>query len=127
MIRSLPALALVLAALAPIAAAEAPAAIAGASAPAPAAEETAVHSEGGTFKPFYGEVLHAKRWYLFGTKQEFATFRESGWAEMNPMKSKMFIGKGPKRATVVIETDKDAPRMTERLMKQFRARHDLGE
>lgn len=129
MIRSLPALALILAGAVSVSAADpsvAPAAAASATS-APAAAETVTHSEGGTFKPFYGEVFHNKRYYLFGTKHEFAKFREAHYAEMNPLKSKMFIGKGPNRATVVIETDKDAPQMTARLMKQFRARHNLGE
>ena len=127
MIRSLPALALILAGAASVFAADPAAAPAAAATAAPAATETVIHSEGGAFKPFYGEVFHNKRYYLFGTKHEFAKFREAHYAEMNPLKSKMFIGKGPKRATVVIETDKDAPQMTARLMKQFRARHNLGE
>lgn len=101
-----------------------------AAAPAAQASEAAaptVHTEGGSFKPFYGEVFLKKRYYLFGTKAELAKFREAHYAEMNPLKSKMFIGKGPNRATAVIETDKDAPQMTERLMKQFRARHNLAQ
>jgi len=96
------------------------------SAQAPAATATTEHMEGGSFKPFYGEVFHNKRYYLFGTKAELAKYREAAYAEMNPLKSKMFIGKGPNRATVVIETDKDAATMTERLLNQFRKRHNLA-
>lgn len=130
MIRTLsPVLALLLAGAACAAAADTPAA-AGAAAPAaPAAAPVAMpsteHTEGGSFKPFYGEVFHNKRYYLFGSKAELAKFRKAEYAEMNPLKSKMFIGKGPNRATVVIETDKDAASMTERLLKQFRTRHNL--
>lgn len=124
MIRSLPsALALLVSAALSLAAVDAPAAAPAAS---PAAETTA-HTEGGAFKPFYAEVFHQRRYYLFGTKPEFARFTEAGYAEMNPLKSRMFIGKGPGRATVVVETAKDTPKMAERLMKQFRARHNLGD
>ena len=132
MIRTLsPVLALLLAGAACAAAADtpavAPAAAPAAAAPAaaPEAMPTTEHSEGGSFKPFYGEVFHKKRYYLFGSKAELAKFRKAEYVEMNPLKSKMFIGKGPSRATVVIETDKDAASMTERLLKQFRTRHNL--
>ena len=124
MIRILsPALALILVGAASAAAADTPATPI--AAPAMAESKATEHTEGGTFKPFYGEVFHNKRYYLFGTKTELAHFREANYSEMNPLKSKMFIGKGPNRATAVVQTDKDTPQMTERLLKKFRERHNL--
>ena len=87
-----------------------------------------VHSEGGSLSPFYGEVFHENRYYLFGTKPSFAAFVAQGEKkEANPLKSKMFIGKGPKRETIVVETSKDVPGMTDRLVKQFRQRYGIAE
>lgn len=107
-------------------AAETAAPAAAAPAAAPAADETTLHTEGGALRPFYAEVKHHGRYYLFGSKPVFARFRDSGY-EPNPLISKMFIGKGPQRATVVAQTDKETPEMTERLMRQFRARHGLAQ
>jgi len=85
-----------------------------------------VHSEGGSMAPFYGEVFHENRFYLFGTKPEFAKFTaQSEKKEANPLKSKMMIGKGPKRETIVVETSKDVPGMSDRLVAQFRTRYGI--
>ncbi|MBA3684364.1 MAG: hypothetical protein H0W72_03900 [Planctomycetes bacterium] len=97
------------------------------AAPAPAAPAAVAvpqtHTEGGMFKPFYGEITHENRIYLFGSKAKYQKFQ--GSLEADPLKSKTFIGKGPNRMTVVAETDKDAPTMTERLVAQMRKRYDL--
>ncbi len=94
-----------------------------ASASPTAIPESATYSEGGMVQPFYGEVVHEKRVYLFGNKVSYDKFMES--KQPNPLLSKTFIGKGPNRMTTVIETDKDAPQMTDRLFAQMRQRYDL--
>lgn len=76
--------------------------------------------------PFYGEVFHENRFYLFGTKPEFARFvGQEEKKEANPLKSKMMIGKGPKRETIVVETNKEVPGMSDRLVAQFRKRYAI--
>lgn len=95
-----------------------------AAGPAPFPQEGAVHQEGGSMAPFYGEVYHKGRFYVYGTKAAFAKFQEEG-NEPNPLATKMFIGAGPDRKTVVAETSKDNPGMTDRLVKQLRARYGV--
>jgi len=81
------------------------------------------HVEGGGFAPFYAEILHEKRIYLFGTKATHDAFMAA--KELNPLKARMLIAKGPGRETVVVETDKDSPQMTKRLLNQFKSRYGL--
>ncbi len=95
-----------------------------AAAPAAFPQEGAVHSEGGSMAPFYGEVYHKNRFYVFGTKQEFATF-QAKHNDPNPLASKMFVGKGPDKKTIIAETSKDSPGMTDRLVNQLRARYGV--
>jgi hypothetical protein len=94
-----------------------------ASAAPMSAPSTEPYSEGGTMKPFYGEVFHEGRFYLFGTKGEFTKFLDSH--SSNPLISKSFIAKGPNRETVICEKPKDSPSMASRLINQFRKRHNL--
>lgn len=103
--------------------APAPAAAADASAKPATAPSTEPYSEGGTMKPFYGEVFHEGRYYLFGTKPEFNAFLAS--RSSNPLISKNYIGKGPNRETLVAQKPKESPSMADRLVNQFRKRHGL--
>ena len=90
---------------------------------ATATPSTTPYVEGGSLKPFYAEVFHEGRYYLFGTKPALAKFLEAH--EANPLQSKSFIGKGPNRATVVAQTSKDVTTMTDRLIAQFRKRNNM--
>ncbi len=94
-----------------------------ATTPAAFPQEGAMYQEGGSMAPFYGEMFHDNRFYVFGTKAEFATFKMK--KELNPAASKMFIGKGPDKKTVIAETSKDSPGMGDRLLKQLRARYNV--
>jgi hypothetical protein len=84
--------------------------------------------EPSSFKPFYAETkvqdksLHGTI-YLFGQRKTWQAYKESG--AVNPLKIRSYIGAGPGKETVTIETDKDAPSMTNRVLKQFQARHNL--
>ncbi len=81
------------------------------------------HTEGGMLHPFYGEVIHNNRIYLFGKKAAYKHFLDS--KEANPLTSKILIGKGPNRMTVVVQVDKEVPVMTNRLIAQMRTRHSM--
>ncbi len=94
-----------------------------ASASPAAISESAAYAEGGMVQPFYGEVVHEKRVYLFGNRLTYEQFIES--KHPNPLVSKTLIGKGPKRMTTVIETDKEASQMSDRLFAQMRQRYEL--
>lgn len=94
-----------------------------APATATAAPSTEPYTEGGSLQPFYGEVFHEGRYYLFGTKLALNKFLAA--REPDPLKIKSFIGKGPNRTTIVAQTDKDVPAMTMRLVNQLRKRHNL--
>lgn len=86
-------------------------------------QDGATHAEGGSLSPFYGEVYHKGRFYLHGTKAAHAKFLEG--MEPNPLATKMFIGKGPEKKTIIAQTDKDSPGMTDRLVNQCRARYGV--
>jgi hypothetical protein len=98
-----------------------------ATAAAPAAAD-GDHVESSSFKPFYAETkvqdksLHGTI-YLFGQRKTWEAYKAN--LAVNPLKIKSFIGAGPNKETVTIETDKDAPSMTNRLYKQFQDRHAL--
>ena len=93
------------------------------AAPAAFPQDGAMHQEGGSMAPFYGEVFHENRFYVFGTRAEFATYKAK--KEVNPLASKMFIFKGPDKKTVIAETSKDSPGMADRLVKQLRSRYGV--
>ncbi len=80
--------------------------------------------EKGAFSPFYAEELHDGRIYLFGQQKTHEAFMKS--KEPNPLKIKSFIKRGPNRETVIVETDKEAPTMGDRLWKQFQTRYGLS-
>lgn len=85
----------------------------------------AQYSEGGGFSgAFYGEALQDGRIYLFGQKKTFEDFLVTKQPIIT--KSKTFIGAGPNYETVIAETDKESPAMTERVLKQFKKRYGLN-
>ncbi len=79
--------------------------------------------EKSAFSPFYAEELHDGRIYLFGQQKTHEAFLKT--KEPNPLKIKSFIKRGPNRETVIVETDKEAPTMGDRLWKQFQTRYGL--
>ncbi len=78
---------------------------------------------GGAFTPFYGEELFEARIYLFGQEPAWARFLKSH--EVEPTKVKTYVGAGPNHETVIVQVDKDAPQMTERLLADFNERHGI--
>ncbi len=110
--------------------APAPPAAAGTEAPkADASKEVskvtvpATFVESSMFKPFYGEVLHEKRLYLFGNKFRYDAFMAT--KEVSELFHKKLIGEGPNRMTLVVETDKDAPQMSDRIIARCKAHYGL--
>ena len=88
-----------------------------------AAPSSEPYSEGGSLSPFYGEIFHEGRFYLFGTKVEFTNFAQTHTP--NPLICKNYIGKGPNHETVICQKPKESPSMAGRLLNQFRKRHGL--
>ncbi|HYE04276.1 MAG TPA: hypothetical protein VEL07_02035 [Planctomycetota bacterium] len=80
--------------------------------------------EKGAFAPYYAEELHDGRIYVFGQQKTHEAFVAT--RSVNPLTSKSFIRRGPNRETVIVESDKDAPTMTTRLWRHFRARHGIS-
>ena len=74
--------------------------------------------------PYYGEELHDGRIYVFGTRKAHDDFKASH--EPNVLNSKTLIKQGPNRETVILQTDKDVPVMTERILRVFRERWNLA-
>jgi hypothetical protein len=98
---------------------------AGAGAAGTAAKPTpGSYQEGGAFKAFYGEELHENRIYLFGQKPAYDSFAATHQIDIT--KAKTFVGEGPNRETVIVQTDKDAPQMTDRVYQQFKKRYGLN-
>ncbi|MBA2482427.1 MAG: hypothetical protein H0V44_17325 [Planctomycetes bacterium] len=81
------------------------------------------YSDGGGLSRYYGEELHEKRIYVFGTKDMHNAFKATH--TVDPTKSKSFIGEGPNRETVVVQAEKDQPAMTARLLESFKKRYAL--
>jgi len=82
-----------------------------------------VFTKGGGFVPFYGEVKHDERIYLFGNKFRYLKFMET--KQVDELNHKKFIGDGPEGMTMVVETEKDSPGMTERIVETCKSRYNL--
>ncbi len=78
------------------------------------------YAEKSAFAPLYAEEVKDGRIYLFGTNPAHDAFVATQEVEIT--KSKTFIGLGPNRETVIVQTDKDAPEMARRLVKRFHER-----
>lgn len=94
-------------------------------APAPAG----AFVEGGSgFTRYYREepieVNERKRILIFGTPEMYEDYKSKG--EMNPTKSRTYIGKGPNKETVVVEAStSESPQRHDRLKKRFAERHNV--
>ena len=73
--------------------------------------------------PFYGEIFvpEKNRFVVFGTKAGMEDWKKSGEMAF----SRTQVGFGPKRETVVFESEKESLQVTERLKRDFAARWNL--